>query len=114
MALTGIPTDVTSAAIDAAKNDTRELIAAPGADKQIWVYALAVGGSAAGTALFHDSNDDACTGTMPIAENGGFVLPPSSNLGVPWFKCGTNKALEVTLSADIDLDGVVTYAVVNA
>jgi len=113
MALSGILTDATFAAIDAAKNDTRELIAAPGADKQIWVYGLAVAGSAAGTALFHDSNDDACTGTMPIAANGGFVLPVSDYPECPWFKCGTNEALEVTLSADIDLDGVVTYAVVN-
>lgn len=103
-----------SAAIDAAKNGTRDLIAAPGASKQLWVYGLIVGGSAAaGTFLLLDSTPTSKTGSIPLADNATIVWPVIDDPDKPYFKCASNTKLQVTLSANMDLDGIVIYRIVD-
>ena len=100
-------------AVDAAKNGTRDLIAAPGADKQLWIYAGIFTTDANGTVKFIDSTPADLTGTMPIAANGGFVLPISPKASAPWYKCATNTKFQAVLSANSDLDGSILYAIVD-
>lgn len=102
------PVDLAAATAD------QELIAAPGANKQIWVYGMMVLAGAVATLLIHDEDATARTGTMPIAETGGFVKNPSGNFAMPWFKVATNKALEATtVGAGGTFDGDITYAIVS-
>ncbi len=97
----------------AASTANQELIAAPGADKQIWVYGLfMMANTAAGTVVLQDEDDTALTGTMAVSDEGGFVLPVSGHFAIPWFKVATNKALEADTGA-CTLDGVITYAIVS-
>ena len=99
-----------SAAADTAN---QELVAAPGADKQIWVYGLAAtADTAAGTIALHDEDDTALTGAMPVSDEGGFVLPMSGNFAMPWIKVATNKALEID-TVTCSFAGVLTYAIVS-
>lgn len=99
-------------ALDANTAD-QEIVAAQGADTQIWVLGMAVtANTGAGTITFQDSADAAHSGAFALSDEGGFVLPMSGNYSMPWFKVATNKALEadtVTLSAA----GLLVYAVVD-
>ena len=113
VALLGGSTTYVTAAVNLAKNGTRDILAAPGASKQIWVYGLAGTTDADGTILLLDDTPTSQTGVMPIAALGGFVLPISPNANAPWVKCSTNKKLQATLSANSDFDGIVVYAVVD-
>ena len=110
-AASGLNDEFKCAAIDAAKNGTRDVIAAV-TGKQLWIYGLVVCGSAGdGTAKFQDSTPTALTGTMTfdITGNAWLVLPLSSNAMAPWFKTAAAKKLQVVLSADMDLDGFIVY-----
>lgn len=102
-----------STALDLAKNDTRDALAAPGALTQTWGYGLAVTSPGAGTMKLQDDTPVAMTGTMPVGANGGIVLAFTDKGNAPWFKCATNKKLQATLSADVDLDGVMITAPVT-
>lgn len=106
----------TCAAIDAAKNGTRDLVAAPGAGYAIWVYKMILVGSAAGTIQLIDSGTNALTGTMPIVSAAQGAAPPivldADNPSIPWFTCAENTTLQAVLSANTDLDGSLVYAVV--
>ena len=97
----------------AASTSNQELVAAPGAGKAIWVYGIfAMADTAAGTMTLQDEDDTALTGTVAVSDEGGFVLPISGNLQMPWVKAATNKALEADTGA-CTIDGVLTYAVVS-
>jgi len=109
----GEGTTYVAAAVNLAMNGTRDILAAPGASKQIWVYGLAGTTCADGTILLLDDTPTSWTGVMPIAALGGFVLPISPNANAPWVKCSTNKKLQATLSVNSDFDGVVVYAIVD-
>ena len=89
------------------------LVAAPGADKQIWVYGF-VGSAdtAAGTISLQDSDNAAGSGVMAVSETGGFSVPPSGNFAMPWLKIATNKALEMDTVA-CGFKGVLSYAIVS-
>lgn len=112
----GNPTvdSLTSAVVDlAASTADQELIAAPGTDKQIWVYGLfMMADTAAGTVVLQDEDNTAITGTVAVSDEGGWVLPISGNFAMPWFKVPTNKALEADTGA-CTVDGIITYAVVS-
>lgn len=84
-------------AISAAANTAnQEIVAAPGAGKQIWVYGFQGGAdTAAGSIAFQDEDDTALTGAIPIAQNGNIAVSPSGDWGMPLFKVATNKALEM-------------------
>lgn len=102
-----------TAAVDLAMNGTRDILAAPGANKQIWVYGIFGTTGADGTIKFLDDTPTDISGTMPILAKGGFVLPLSPNANMPWMKCSTNKKLQAVLSAASDFDGIVAYAVID-
>ncbi len=97
----------------AANTADQALVAAPGANKQIWVYGmLCKAGTAAGSIAIQDEDNVVLSGVMSFADKDGFVIPISGNFAMPWFKVATNKALEmdtVTASAA----GVITYAIVS-
>ena len=97
----------------AASTNDQELIAAPGASKQIWVYGLfMMADTAAGTVTLQDEDDTAHSGTMAVSDEGGWVLPISGNFAMPWIKVATNKALDADTGA-CTIDGIITYAVVS-
>ena len=97
----------------AATTANQEMVAAPGANKQIWVYGLfMIADTAAGTVTIQDEDDTALSGTMAVSDEGGWVLPISGNFAMPWIKVATNKALEADTGA-CTVDGIITYAIVS-
>ena len=60
-----------------------------------------------------DSTPTNRTGTInfDIDAVADFVLPMAPE-GHPWIKCATNTAFQATLSANVDLDGIVVYQTV--
>ena len=103
-----------NAVIDlAASTADQEIIAAPGADKQIWVYGLGLRcDTAAGTIVFQTEDDVAITGTMAFSDEGGISVAPSGNFAMPIWKVPTNKALEADTGA-CTVDGWINYAIVS-
>jgi hypothetical protein len=103
-----------TAAVDlAASTADQELVAAPGAGYQIWVYGLfMMADTAAGTVTLQDEDDTALSGTMAVSDEGGWVLAPSGNFSMPWLKVATNKALEADTGA-CTIGGLICYAVVR-
>lgn len=104
-----------SAVVDlAAATANQVLVAAPGANKQIWVYGLFIkADTGAGTITLQDEDDTALSGAMALADEGHISIQPSGNFAMPWVKCATNKALEADTGGTATLDGVLTYAVVD-
>jgi len=104
-----------AAKIDAGKNGTRALVAAPGAGRRIRLLALWGCGSAAdGTLVVQDGAGTpvALTGTITV----DIDVDPNVNLapiggGGHWGECTANTALNIVLSANMDFDGVVSYEV---
>lgn len=89
------------------------VIAAPGANKQIWVYGIVfVCDTAATSVTFQDEDDTAISGTMLFAQYGGLSHSPAGNFSMPLWKVPTNKALEVDLVTG-DIDGWISYAIVS-
>ena len=109
----GGATTYVSIAVDLAKNGTRDIIAAPGANKQLWIYGFMGTTIDAGTVKLQDSTPTAKTGTVTLVAGGGYVLAISPNANAPWFKCATNTKFQAVLSADADFDGVVVYAIID-
>lgn len=103
-----------SAVIDlAATSNNQQIVAAPGAGKQIWVYSVAfLFDTAAGTVVFHDSTPTALTGTMAVSDEGGLAIAPSGNFAMPIWKCATNTALQADTGAGT-VDGWLTFAIVS-
>lgn len=102
------------AAISTSANTAdQSLVAAPGANKQIWVYGISyVVGTAAGTVSFQDEDNTAISGVMAHALNSGISVPPSGNFSMPIWKLATNKALEVD-TVTCDIEGFIDYAIVS-
>ena len=86
----------TFAAISAAADTANQsIVAAPGADLQIWVmqwYGSADTGD--GSIAWQDEDDTALSGVMAIAQN-LFVGARADNFSNPVMKVATNKALEL-------------------
>lgn len=99
-------------AINLAAAANQSLVAAPGANKQIWVYGYSVVTSAAGSVSFQDEDDTALSGIMPLAANSGIVRNPSGNFAMPIWKLVTNKALEIDV-VTAEVDGDLQYAIVS-
>lgn len=96
------------AAVDVAAGATGEIVAAPGAGRQIWVYGYELhAGVAAGTVVLK-SGTTAKTGTMPMAVNGGVARDAEH----PILKCADNEALNLT-TVDCTIEGIVSYRVVE-
>jgi len=96
-----------------ANTANQQIVAAPGENKQIWVYAIAGhADTGAGTVAFQDEDDNALTGAIAVSDERGFVLPHSGSFAMPWFKVATNKALEAD-TVTCSFTGVLCYAIVN-
>lgn len=112
----GIPVvdSYTNAALSASANtNNQQVIAAPGPDKQIWVYSLVgTADTADGSISLQDEDDTAITGVMEVTRRGGFCSPPSGNFSMPWFKVATNKALEID-TVTCGFKGLISYAIVS-
>lgn len=103
----------TSAVVNTAAAADQPLVAAPGANKQIWVYGLhLMANTGAGTVTLQDEDNTALTGTMAVSDEGGWVLPLSGNFAMPWFVVPTNKALELD-AVTCTVGGIIVYAVVS-
>ncbi|MCP3683924.1 MAG: hypothetical protein GY861_14670 [bacterium] len=91
-----------------------EIVAAPGADKQIWVYGYSFScGTADGTSvLFEDEDNTALSGVMLFAQYGGMSVSPSGNFSQPIIKVATNKALDMNIGGG-EVDGTLTYSIVD-
>ena len=99
-------------AINLAAGANQSLVAAPGANKQIWVYGVVYVLNVAGTVSFQDEDDTAVSGIMPHSANSGIALPPTGNFAMPIWKVATNKALEVDV-VTAEIDGWLDYAIVS-
>jgi hypothetical protein len=112
----GIPNidSYTSAAISAAANTAdQSLVAAPGANKQIWVYGfVGTADTADGSVSLQDEDNTAASGVMVVTLRGGFAISPSGNFSMPWLKIATNKALEID-TVTCGFKGVISYAIVS-
>lgn len=100
----------TSAAISSVTGSNQQIIAAPGANKQIWVYGYQLCVTATGTVAFQDEDDVAHTGAMTLST--GISVSPSGNFLMPIMKIATNKALELDV-VTATVSGSVQYAIVN-
>lgn len=95
-----------------ADTPNQEVIATPGANKQIWVYGLIGSTDVAGSISIQDDVDAAHSGIFPLAQYSGPGLQPSGNFSMPWIKVATNKALEID-TVTCAFDGIITYAIVS-
>lgn len=104
-----------SADVDLAANTAdQELVAAPGAGKEIWVYGLFLRANGATVLTLQDEDGTAVTGDIDLIDGGVIDLQLSGNFAMPWFRVPTNKALEADLvGATTTVDGVITYAIVD-
>ena len=100
-------------AVNLAKNGTRDMLAAPGASTQTWLYALAGTTDGLGSALLLDDTPTSHSGVMPFGALGGIVMPHTEVPKAPWVKCSTNKKLQMTLAAGGDFDGIMITAPVT-
>ena len=103
---------LTTAVVDCATGTTTEVIATPGSGKQLWIYGLLGLANTVDLTIVLKSATTALTGTMTMADNGGFCMDPSGNFSMPWFKCATNQAFNITTGTGT-FDGIVSYAVIT-
>jgi len=103
---------IINAPINAGTGARTEIIATPGANKQIWVYGLLILVDTVDCTVTLESAANALSGAMPQADNGGFHSEPSGNFAMPLFKCNTNEAFNITMGTGVG-DGIVSYAVVS-
>lgn len=96
--------------INLAAGANQELVAAPGAGKQIWVYGYQLTVNTAGSISFQDSDDSPKSGIMPLDK--GIAVPPSGNFAMPLFKVATNKALEIDV-VTCEVDGTLQYGIIS-
>lgn len=94
----------------AAGND--QVLVSSAANKQIWVYGLAIVVNVAGTVSFQDEDNTAISGVMPFSANSGITNSPSGNFAMPIWKLATDKDLEVDIVTS-EVDGWLAYAIVS-
>ena len=97
--------------VSAAANGTREIIPAPGAGLELWVFGLIGTTAANGVATFKDGTPTSHSGDMVLKTAASpAIFPVSANPAAPWIKCAANTAFQVTLDTNCTLEGVVVYA----
>lgn len=99
----------TTIAINLEAGTNQELIAAPGAGKQVWVYGFGITVNASGSVQFKDADGDR-SGIMPMSA--GIVCPASGSFTQPIMKFGTNRAVLLDIVTS-EVDGWLTYGVVE-
>lgn len=98
----------------AAGTDNQELIPAPAASKQIWVYGLDLSAdTAAGTVQLLDDADAVITGVKALSDEGGFEKAIGSNFAMPYYKVATAKALDAKTTGSATFGGSIQYAIID-
>jgi hypothetical protein len=100
--------------ISAVTGANQVLIAAPGANKQIWVYGYSFTVDTAATTVSLQDEDDLIHAdyTEGFMQYGGIALAPIGNYSMPLFKVATNKALEADVATG-SIGGALQYAIVS-
>lgn len=99
-----------SASISVSSQNANEIVAAPGANKKIVVTDYTLVADGAVDAKWQSASTDK-TGPMKLAAAGSSVAPGHTPNG--HFKCGANEALNLHLSAAVEVNGHVSYVVVS-
>jgi hypothetical protein len=96
-------------AVAATTSGATAVVATPGANRKLRVKAIAFTQDAAGNIKFQSATNDK-TGLFYAAAAGQTVLPynPSG-----WFDTNANEALNINLSAIINVGGQLTYEVID-
>lgn len=102
----------TNIVINISNGANNQIVSAPGANKQIWVYGIFGTMSAQGTFSLQDEDDTAISGVIPFAQYSGPAMSVTGNFNMPYFKVSTNKALEIDLSG-ADFDGWLQYGIID-
>ncbi len=107
-------TEFQTAAISAAAaTANQEIIAAPGAGKQIWVYGWqGTADTGDGSIAWQDEDDTAESGVMEVSQRGGFSVTPAGHYGMPLMKVAANKALELD-TVTCGFKGTIQYLIVE-
>ena len=92
-----------SESVDLDAGAAQEVIAAPAAGHQLWIYGYEIHANVQGSYQFLSDTDEK-TGTMPVGAGGGMARDSK----YPIFKCGTAEALNIT-AVPCAADGIVTY-----
>ena len=102
------------AAVNLAAGTANQVLISSAANKQIWIHALHImADTGAGVITLQDEADVAVTGDIAVADEGGFVWPPSGNFSMPWAKLGTDKDLEADTTGTATFDGIIVYSLVS-
>jgi hypothetical protein len=102
---------VKCAVINVAAAGNNEIVAAV-TGKSICVLATLLMAADTVTATVYSdiqSGGTALSGPMPLAANGGFVLPAPADPSACWFKTAAGKKLNLYLSAAKQVSGAVVY-----
>ena len=98
---------VQNAAIVASASGDNSVVAAV-ADKKINVLAYVLVAGGAVSVKWRRGTTD-LTGALPLAANGGLVVPAPGEDGECWFSTAKNEALQINLGAAIAVGGHVLY-----
>jgi hypothetical protein len=90
----------------AASGDNTILVAVTG--KRLCVLGIFLMAAGAVNATVK-SNTTALSGAIPLAANGGFVVPPPANPEMDWLETNAGEALVLTLSGAVQVSGFITY-----
>lgn len=100
-----------SAELDVPAAASTLIVADPGANHQIWLYAAHIQAAALATVTFEDGALTNLSGDIPVGANGGFVWPHTRTPTAPWLRCTASEALHVlTVGAGGTGDGQFIYA----
>jgi hypothetical protein len=98
-------------AISAAVSGDNTLIPAV-AGKKLCVLGVFLMAGGAVNATFYSgppATGKALSGPVPMAANGGFVVPPSANPEMHWIETAAGEALVLKLDSAVQVSGFVVY-----
>lgn len=101
------PTDLSEVPINIAGNGDNSLVALSAAKIiRVWAFWLKVNGSGTGVSLKFRDNVTDLHPAIPFNDKDGWVM---SFMGRPWFTCTVSQALQMNLSAAIQVSGRLYY-----
>jgi hypothetical protein len=101
------PTDLTEVAINIAASGDNSIVAATAAQIiRVWAFWLKINGSGTGVSLKFRSAANDLHPAIPFNDKDGWVMGFMSR---PWFTCTVAEALQINLSAAIQVSGRLYY-----
>lgn len=101
------PTDLSELAINIAANGDNNLVAGTALQIiRVWAFWLKVNGAGTGVSLKWRSAANDLHPALPFNDKDGWVLAFQSR---PWFTCNVAEALQINLSANIQVSGRLYY-----